>query len=151
MEKLLRKYLPVQKKDRRRAFFVLLLSVLLIGGGAFLIISKPWTNNSHFTEQLSQDNKNKPQTKNTEKASSDTINFTNTKVNKKNTAETADKDLPAQSQIKEISTGKTINRPFPNSQKNIQQPILKNQLTSDKQRNLDVNNNNKEKVEPINT
>jgi len=41
MEKLLSKYLPVQKNDRRRAFFLLLLSVLLIGGGAFLIISKP--------------------------------------------------------------------------------------------------------------
>src|SRR5439155_14037761 len=47
--------------------------------------------------------------------------------------------------------GKTINRPFPNSQKNIQQPILKNQLTSDTQRNMDVNKNNKEKVEPSNT
>ena len=150
MEKLLGKYLPVQGNDRRRAFFLLLLSILVIGGGAFLIISKPWTNRSHFTEQLSQDNKNKPPTKNTEKASGNSTNLTTNEVNKKNAAETADKVLPAQSHIKEISADKTINPPFPNNQKNIQQPVLKNQLTGDKQKNLDVNQNNKEKAEPIN-
>src|SRR6266496_3693591 len=114
MEKMLSRYLPLQKRDRRRAFFFLLLSLLIIGGGIFVIISKPWTNRSHFTEQLPQGNKNKPQTKNIEKADSNNINFTHTEVSKKNTREAANEDFSAQPQIKNTFTGKTINHPFPN-------------------------------------
>ena len=151
MEKMLSRYLPLQKRDRRRAFFFLLLSLLIIGGGIFVIMSKPWTNRSHFTEQLPQGNKNKPQTKNIEKADSNNINFTHTEVSKKNTREAANEDLSAQPQIKNTFTGKTINHPFPNDQKNVQQPVLKNQLTSNKRKSINVNENNNQKTESVNT
>src|SRR6266487_2727958 len=57
MEKLLNEHLPQPNKDRRRIIFFLLLA-LLIGGGAFIIVSKPWKENSKIASQPVTENKN---------------------------------------------------------------------------------------------